>query len=931
MNTQTSITKPLPESHINTIRSTIVIGLIVALALSVYNLYVALTSQQWQAWIIFADTTVLSISDLIALRLIKRGRPSTGVWLLILAVNSCFIVGSFTLKNSGSLAGITTASLMGLLALQALSTNRERIIATTLSIISGMVCVLIDQFESTSKLAISNQTFTFIAIGAAISTLGFLYTAFREYRNFNLQTKIIFIFVVSTAIVTTAGTLVSLPIVRNLLESDANEKLRSAADHTRDLIDTFVLTQLNSIRVEAQSPVITEFFQQENSSNTEELNLTLQSFKQIDPQNIISYAILDKDGNVLIDTDAASVGSFEGDRDYIKQPSSTGLPYMSTWYSINSLYFSAPITGKEGITVGFLRVQYDLSILQQFILKNNELGGRASFPILIDENNIILSHGTSSDLVLRSVAQVPTDHLAPLISSGQLAEDNVKNLTGIYKNIDPTLTTSNNREISTIQDENGQTLYITTTPLLNAPWFIIYCQPEDVFLNPINTWGHTSTLLAMSITLLTIFIATIFVNILTTPIIRLTNIVKQLSEGNLDIRAEVSTRDEIGELANTFNQMTSQLNTSFSTLEERVIERTVDLEYARSQSEKRANELQAIGETSRIISSEQKLESLLPLVARLVSEKFNFYHVGIFLIDESTRFAVLHAANSAGGKKMLERRHMLEVGGSGIVGYVAKHGNPRIALDVGLDAVFFNNPDLPNTRSEIGLPLTVRGKILGVLDVQSEKPGAFTQNDANTLAILADQIAIAIENAKLFEQTQAALSESQALYRQNIQRGWSNFATDQEIIGYHQTMTEGKTLTQFVESEDIRDVINRGEMLKSAVERTKEISMIVPIKLRGQVIGTLKVGIPERMRTWTQDETNFVEAISDRLSLALENARLIQESQKQVIKEQTISDVTSKISASFDLRSVLQTAVEELGRAMPGSEVLIRFDDNEKK
>ena len=385
-------------------------------------------------------------------------------------------------------------------------------------------------------------------------------------------------------------------------------------------------------------------------------------------------------------------------------------------------------------------------------------------------------------------------------------------------------------------------------------------------------------------------------------------------------RLKAKTNIAIGELE-TLNEIVDQ----------RVAERVTDFEIARQQSVKRANELQSIGEISKIITSEQKLENLLPLITRLVSERFNFYHTGIFLIDSTHQFAILQAANSSGGKIMLERGHKLKVGESGIVGYVAGSGLPRISLDVGQDAVFFNNPDLPNTRSEMALPLKVYDRTVGVLDVQSESPGAFTENDINTLSILADQIAIALENTRLFTQTQQALDEAQALYRQNLQEGWKTFSREKEFIGYQQSLTSGKKLTEIVESDEIQQAMNRGEVLIFHADGvTQEASIVVPIKLRGQIIGNINIKAPTKNRQWSADEVNLAETISERLSIALENARLIQESQRQVIKEQTISEVTGKIGASINLKNVLQTAVEELGRAMPGSDVIIQFKSDNK-
>jgi len=349
------------------------------------------------------------------------------------------------------------------------------------------------------------------------------------------------------------------------------------------------------------------------------------------------------------------------------------------------------------------------------------------------------------------------------------------------------------------------------------------------------------------------------------------------------------------------------------------------LELSQRQSQKRAEELQSISEISKIITGEQNRSMLLTLITRLVSERFGFYHTGIFLIDETNQFAVLQAANSEGGKNMLARGHRLALG-QGVVGYVAKSGIYRIALDVGRDAVYFKNPDMPNTRSEMAIPLKARNRIIGVLDAQSEKSGAFSETDAKSLSILADQISIALENAQLFERTQQALDEMQTLYRQNLQESWASFAKEENVTGYRQAMQGGVKIKTPIDIAEIRQAFNSGEtVLFEPDANRREAVVVAPIKLRGQAIGALHVKAQTQEQRWTDDEINLVEAISERLSIALENARLIEEAQRQVIKQQTIRDMTERVSASINLKNVLQTAVEELGRALPGSEIELRL------
>jgi GAF domain-containing protein len=228
--------------------------------------------------------------------------------------------------------------------------------------------------------------------------------------------------------------------------------------------------------------------------------------------------------------------------------------------------------------------------------------------------------------------------------------------------------------------------------------------------------------------------------------------------------------------------------------------------------------------------------------------------------------------------------------------------------------------------------LTVRGQAIGVLDVQSIKPGAFTESDANTLSILADQVAIAIENARLFGQTQQARDEAETLYTQILRQEWSAFSKHESRIGYRQTATGGKFLSKLVETEEIQQALENGQVvIIDGKDGKSQPTVAVPVILRGQTIGVLNIKASTRDRNWNQDEINLAQAISDRLALALDNIRLLQDSQRRAAKEAKIGEVSAKIGASINLRNVLQTAVEELGRALPGSEVVIQFEKPEER
>jgi len=410
------------------------------------------------------------------------------------------------------------------------------------------------------------------------------------------------------------------------------------------------------------------------------------------------------------------------------------------------------------------------------------------------------------------------------------------------------------------------------------------------------------------------------------PIILLQKAALEVGKGHLNVAIpETSSQDEIGTLSSTFKDMAAQLGSLVGALEQRVKERTSELGRANQEVSHRAAQLAAIAKVTQSISSIHDLEAMLPQITQTISEEFGFYHVGIFLLDEARQFAVLQAANSPGGQTMLQRGHHLRVGEQGIVGYVAASAVPRIALDTGADAVFFNNPDLPTTRSEMALPLLLNEQTVGVLDVQSEEPSAFTQEDIEVLSTLAGQVSIAIQNARLYDEINRSLREARALYAQYVRSALSQ-TVEQGPIGYQFSGTGLTALKTPAKNPEIRSVLTQGsKVVEPAGRDTGKAVLTIPIQLRGEVIGFLDIR-SQHKADWQQDEIDIAEAIAERVALAVENAALLEDSQRRASKERIIGEVTTKISQSINLRNVLQTAVEELGHIIPGSDVIIQFE-----
>ncbi|MBV6452310.1 MAG: hypothetical protein MHPDNHAH_03067 [Anaerolineales bacterium] len=406
---------------------------------------------------------------------------------------------------------------------------------------------------------------------------------------------------------------------------------------------------------------------------------------------------------------------------------------------------------------------------------------------------------------------------------------------------------------------------------------------------------------------------------ITAPIVRLTETANQIVAGDITAQAAETSGDEIGTLANAFNTMTSRLRETLAGLEQRVAERTSELTVANQQIEQRALQLETIARVAHTIGSTYDLDVLLPQITNAISKQFGFYHVGIFLLDPRREYAVLSASNSEGGRKMLANNHRLKIGETGIVGYVTGTGKPRVALDTGADAAFFDNPFLPGTRSEIALPLLAGGEVIGALDVQSTEPNAFGAQDVNTLTILADQVSIAIQNARQYEQTQKALAESESLSRQLAREGWQGFAKSRKLLGIRHS---GARATLLYAKKNGKE--DTGAKEEDALPKARVSSISIPIKLRSQIIGTVDVRAPGNRRL-DSDEMDIVKAIIDRAALALENARFLAESQKQAAKEKTIGEISARISARSTIEELVKTAALELSHSLPGAEVAIQF------
>jgi GAF domain-containing protein len=337
-------------------------------------------------------------------------------------------------------------------------------------------------------------------------------------------------------------------------------------------------------------------------------------------------------------------------------------------------------------------------------------------------------------------------------------------------------------------------------------------------------------------------------------------------------------------LTNLQQSLQSQMDLTHTLEDEhtQLEERTLTLE-------RRLVQIRTAAEITRIIVAELDPEALMQRVVDLIKDRFNLYYVGIFLLDEKKRYANLVSGTGEAGQRMLAAGHRLSVGGSSMIGWTTANRKPRIALDVGREAIHFSNPYLPLTRSEVALPLLRANEVLGALSVQSTEEQAFDDDDIAVLQSIGDIIASALENARLFQQIESTLEEISNLNRQYLNEAWTDVLVKQEELAYSDEAPAGSTFA--------------GDLSEFQI----------PLTLRGdQTIGniTLETG----REKWSADEMEFIEAVSTQAALALESARLLEETQRQVEQESALNRITARFAQNLDFDSLLKTVVSELGQ-----------------
>ncbi|OGO61438.1 MAG: hypothetical protein A2032_03305 [Chloroflexi bacterium RBG_19FT_COMBO_49_13] len=615
--------------------------------------------------------------------------------------------------------------------------------------------------------------------------------------------------------------------------------------------------------------------------------------------------LLDLTGKVIISTDSNHEGRVEFGYDYFDLGLGGGgisVPFLYPYNDKVTMIAVAPIKNAAGEQIAFLAAQANLATLEVIMFERAGLGSQGS-AYLVSMNTHQLLTQTTMD---------PANFGDTLFSPGITMAIEHRGV--------------------------GEALYDNPwgTPVIGAyreltDWGMVLLseQPQSEALSPIYQNIFVNVALTVGFVVVAVIVALWVAARITRPIAELASTAEKISAGNLDLDAKVTQADEVGALAGAFNRMTAQLRKTLAGLEEQVKERTAALE-------QRTRYLQASGEVGRAVASVLDPDQLIQEVVELIRERFELYYVGLFLVDSQNQYAILRAGTGSAGERMLSRQHRINVG-SGMIGWCVANRASRIAQRAELDDSRLANPDLPDTRSEAAIPLISRGEVIGALTIQSTQHDVFDAATISVFETMADQVAVALDNARLFVQSNQALESLREVYGEITLEGWRKLLDENPQLGYRSDV--GTSIRQeLVWSPELVNTYNAGQpahgkagngsnpQLQASQDEIEDTYYLgIPLKVREHMIGVLGCYKPLSRGDWSEEEISFMQDVGQTISVALESARFYNETQARAESERVVAEVTGQFRQTLDIDTVLTTAVREIQRILNLAEVEIHL------
>ena len=877
----------------------VVAGLLsIAVFLAVY-----VRTQAWQMGVVGGGVVLGLMLAFLALILARRGRADVGAYLFVAAVTVAWVGAALAWSNATLYVMATGAFVIVLAGSSVLPDERKAWLVAL--IVLSLAALVIRRLEPFPRLDVRSEALLrgYIRVTLALSAGVLIWRMIQAYRRIKtirgrLFTISVFIVFVTALAIGTGSILVGLRDGRR----QAIDRLELVATLRIVEIDNWVRTIQNTLAGSLQQAPQHRFVDpgmadvvarlldtppdsEERRQAHEFLQYNFdQWLKQAQQFEVIYF--MDRDGRVLVATDPALEGEVFADETYFNRGtvgSYVGPLSYSQSLERPILFTSRPILGEYGRLLGVLAGRVDGSSLNQRMRVREQASlGETGETYLVGMDRTMLTHSR--------LAEAGT---AVRTRGAEMAIERQEDGAGTYGNY-----------------EGGRVIGVYRwVPDLQVA--LIAEQTRAEALRAVNRTATLNGAISLVALVGAHAVALVTARWIGNPLSDLAETASEIAAGDLERTAQIDRQDEIGTLAEAFNQMTAQLRELIEGLENRVQERTWDLEL-------RSAYLEASAEVGRKASAMLDADELVREVVDLIRDRLSLYYVGLFLVDEMGEYAELRAGTGEAGQKMVAQGHRLTVGGQSMIGQCVGRSEARIALDVGDEPVRFDNPLLPGTRSEAALPLESRGRVLGAITVQSAQPAAFDQDILTVLQTMADQVAVALDNAYSFREAEEALEAARRAQAESTEGAWAEMLRFRPKVGYHSD-ERGARAAEDVWRPEMEEAVREGRVARGPGSRERNAGrypLALPIKVAGKVIGVVDTYKPADAGPWTEDEIETLESLADQLGVSLESARLHQETRRRVARERLVSKISASLRASMNPDMILRATARELGKAL---------------
>lgn len=724
-----------------------------------------LVSFWWAAIVTNIIPITLAVVFTLSAWLILKGRPSAGGYLFIGGLFTGMILLAASLEGLGFLLAcivfIASTYIGGLLL--------SKRLFTWLPVISLLVCaviVLLDAHAPWPQDWIGSRDRRLSTWLAGAVLLLYFFFLVRQFRRFAIGTKFIYV----------ALTLAMLPMVmigllgnryaQNELKNAANQSLISSAAQIAAELDTFFFNNLDSIKAETRLGSFVDLLQTPaedrlGSPEKHRVITDLNALRQKDPAFISSYALLDLSGVVIADTEQSQIGLHMADRAFFQGALHSGEPFITpvryfTTDGKPSFYLSALVKDQTGQGVGVLCVRYDAQQLQQLLAFQTAETGGLFHSLIVDENHIILANSLEPETIRNSILPLNMSDLADLrarliLPQEEQVDEYEVSLPGLASGldeIDRAPAFSGTFQVAKVWD--GDPLepkeQAGAAKMLSQPWVVVVAQPQETLFISATRLEQGIQSVGVVAALLSVFFAVTISQYLSNPVTQLTGYASRVAQGDYSTPISIRSEDEIGALANVFNQMVAQIGQLIGNLEQRVADRT--------------KALSTSAEISRRLSTILNADQLAKTVVEQLQRTFGYYQARIYLFDDHNDTLLLKGAADQAGQAILADGQAIQKG-EGPIGQAAELASPVLVNDLTQLQGWQPDPAPSEPLSELAIPLVMGDSVLGVLDVQRDSMNGFNQIDIDLLQSIATQVVIGLGNAHSYARVQHELQERQ--------------------------------------------------------------------------------------------------------------------------------------------------------------------------